>query len=49
MRRVRRARFESLAQPLPVQTDGDMLGTTPLEVEVRPGALRVLGVTWPPL
>jgi diacylglycerol kinase (ATP) len=45
MRRVRRARFESLAQPLPVQTDGDMLGTTPLEIEVRPGALRALGVT----
>ncbi|HLZ31495.1 MAG TPA: diacylglycerol kinase family protein [Chloroflexota bacterium] len=45
MRRVRRARFESLAQPLPVQTDGDILGTTPLAVEVKPAALRVLGVT----
>ena len=44
MRRVRRARFHSLGQPLPVQTDGDVLGTTPLEIEVRPGALRVLGV-----
>jgi diacylglycerol kinase family enzyme len=45
MRRIRRARFESLERPLPIQTDGDLFGSTPLEIEVRPGALRVLGVT----
>jgi YegS/Rv2252/BmrU family lipid kinase len=28
--------------PLPVQTDGDMVGTTPLEVELLPGAVTVL-------
>ena len=28
--------------PLPVQADGDMIGTTPFEVEVLPGALTVL-------
>jgi YegS/Rv2252/BmrU family lipid kinase len=28
--------------PLPVQADGDMIGTTPVEVEVLPGALTVL-------
>jgi diacylglycerol kinase (ATP) len=28
--------------PLPVQADGDMIGTTPVEVEVMPGALTVL-------
>ncbi len=44
IRKVRRVRFESLGQPLPIQADGDLLGTTPLEVEVRPGALLALGV-----
>jgi YegS/Rv2252/BmrU family lipid kinase len=28
--------------PLPVQADGDMVGTTPLEVELLPGAVTVL-------
>jgi diacylglycerol kinase family enzyme len=28
--------------PLPVQADGDMIGTTPLEVELLPGAVSVL-------
>jgi len=28
--------------PLPVQADGDIIGTTPVEVEVLPGALTVL-------
>ena len=28
--------------PLPVQADGDMIGTTPLEVEILPGAVTVL-------
>lgn len=28
--------------PLPVQADGDMIGTTPLEVELLPGAVTVL-------
>ena len=40
MRRVRRIRCESLGPPLLVQTDGDVLGTTPLDIEVRPAALR---------
>ena len=28
--------------PLPVQADGDMIGTTPIEVELLPGAVTVL-------
>lgn len=28
--------------PLPVQADGDIIGTTPVEIEVLPGALRVI-------
>lgn len=28
--------------PLPVQADGDLIGTTPIQVEVLPGALTVL-------
>lgn len=28
--------------PLPVQADGDMIGTTPLDVEILPGAVTVL-------
>jgi diacylglycerol kinase family enzyme len=28
--------------PLPVQADGDIFGTTPIEVEVIPSALTVL-------
>jgi diacylglycerol kinase family enzyme len=45
IRKVSRARFESLGRPLPVQADGDRLGTTPLQVTVRPAALLALGVT----
>jgi len=44
MRKVSRARFESLGQPLPIQADGDPLGITPLEVAVRPAALLAFGV-----
>jgi diacylglycerol kinase (ATP) len=44
IRKVSRIRFESLGQPLPVQTDGDRLGITPLDVVVRPAALLALGV-----
>jgi YegS/Rv2252/BmrU family lipid kinase len=28
--------------PLPVQADGDMIGTTPLDIEILPGAVTVL-------
>ena len=45
MRKVTRARFESLGPPLPIQADGDLLGTTPLNVEVRPSALLAFGVS----
>jgi diacylglycerol kinase family enzyme len=44
MRRVRRARIESLAAPLAFQTDGDLRGLTPLEITIAPGAVRALGV-----
>ena len=30
------------AAPLPVQADGDIIGTTPVEIEVLPGALSVI-------
>lgn len=40
---VKRLRIESLAEPLPLQTDGDSRGTTPLEAEVVPRALLALG------
>jgi diacylglycerol kinase (ATP) len=30
------------AVPLPVQADGDVIGTTPVEIEVMPGALNVI-------
>lgn len=30
------------SRPLPVQADGDIIGTTPIEIEVLPGALTVL-------
>ncbi|MCA1645842.1 MAG: hypothetical protein LC797_10395 [Chloroflexi bacterium] len=43
MRKLRRIRFESLGQPLPVQADGELLGSTPLDVTVRPAALLALG------
>ena len=28
--------------PLPVQADGDIIGTTPIEIEVLPGAIKVV-------
>jgi diacylglycerol kinase (ATP) len=43
MRRVQHLRIETAEQPLPVETDGDSLGTTPLEIRVLPGALLALG------
>src|SRR5206468_1052200 len=39
LRRVRRA---SYVAPVPVQADGDPLGTTPVEVDVVPGALTLI-------
>jgi YegS/Rv2252/BmrU family lipid kinase len=44
VRRVRQLRIEASDGVLPVQTDGDPRGTTPLSVEVQPGALLALGV-----
>jgi diacylglycerol kinase family enzyme len=35
------------ATPVPVQVDGDAWGATPVDIEVLPGALRV--ITWRPL
>jgi diacylglycerol kinase family enzyme len=43
-RSVRRLRVESLGEELPVQTDGDPRGNTPLDIEVQPRALLALGV-----
>jgi YegS/Rv2252/BmrU family lipid kinase len=43
IRQVRRLRLETPAAAIPVQTDGDPLGTTPLEVEVLPRAVLALG------
>jgi YegS/Rv2252/BmrU family lipid kinase len=45
MRKVRTARFESLGPPLPIQADGDLLGTTPMQVAVQPSALLAFGVS----
>ena len=42
IRSVRYLRLETLGAPLPVQSDGDPLGSTPLEVRVVPGALLAL-------
>jgi YegS/Rv2252/BmrU family lipid kinase len=44
IRQLRRLRIEVDGEPLPVQTDGDPRGTTPLEIEVLPAALWALGV-----
>jgi YegS/Rv2252/BmrU family lipid kinase len=43
IRQVHRLHLETLATAIPVQTDGDPLGTTPLEVEVLPRAVLALG------
>jgi diacylglycerol kinase (ATP) len=48
IRSVRRLRLETLGASLPVQSDGDPLGSTPLEVQVVPGALLALGVEHTP-
>jgi diacylglycerol kinase (ATP) len=48
MRPVRTARFESLGRPLLVQADGDPVGSSPLEVEVKAGALLALGTNRQP-
>jgi diacylglycerol kinase (ATP) len=44
MRQARRLRIETPDGALPVQTDGDPRGTTPLDVEVVPGGLLALGI-----
>lgn len=40
-RRAGRVRLESVP-PMPVNVDGDLVGETPVEYEIRPGALRIL-------
>jgi YegS/Rv2252/BmrU family lipid kinase len=47
IRRFTYARLETPGATLPVESDGDPLGTTPLEVRVLPGALLALGVSGP--
>jgi YegS/Rv2252/BmrU family lipid kinase len=39
---ARRSIVIESAAPLPVQADGDVIGTTPVEIEVLPGALSVI-------
>jgi YegS/Rv2252/BmrU family lipid kinase len=41
MRRARRVRVAS-AEPVPYQVDGDLAGTTPLEIELLPGRFTLL-------
>jgi YegS/Rv2252/BmrU family lipid kinase len=43
IRRVKRLRIESDSGVMPVQTDGDSRGATPLDVRVAAGALLALG------
>lgn len=43
LRQVRRLRIETLDGSLPVQTDGDPRGETPLDITVLPGALLAFG------
>src|SRR5262249_3030170 len=43
IRRVRHVRIETADQSMPVQTDGDLRGATPLDVRVLPAALLALG------
>lgn len=38
---VRRLRVDAVP-PLPVQIDGDLMGQTPLDIEVEPGALQLI-------
>jgi YegS/Rv2252/BmrU family lipid kinase len=45
IRRFHYLRLETPFATLPVESDGDPLGTTPLEVRVLPGALLALGVS----
>lgn len=39
---VQKIRVESLGVPVPIETDGELLGTTPVEIEILPKALNVL-------
>jgi YegS/Rv2252/BmrU family lipid kinase len=42
--RARSIRIVSHDRPLPIQADGDLRGTTPVEAVVEPGAILALGV-----
>src|SRR5262249_10894164 len=44
IRRVQRVYIDTGESPLPVETDGDLHGATPLDVRVLPGALLALGI-----
>lgn len=42
-RQARRVRIESAGDPVPAEVDGDCIGDTPVEIELVPAAVRVVG------